>query len=455
MSSSVGRQSSRTGRSPIVRTSTSASRQAAKKNLLRSGMIMQKSRAISTPRTISYWRFVLAISCVIAAVVIPMTLGRNRQSVEDSNQAVQQILRLAEVRSSLFGAEIAASQDLLDRSASQPESPSGQTSEERTDKQADPTSRQGESDYQASLDSASEVLIDAASSDNADTGALRVINSSAGRYASLLSLAVTTGSADDIAAAKDQLSTELSPLLDAQIDQQMYVLERNQARQYWLIPLLAVPILLLLVGSIIIANRTRRILNLGLLVAFIVTAISMGSVATLVVRGAADLSSAKSGSATQATTIASSYYGLSELEAAEARQLLGVITFSQGEELYQGIVQSTSEEFAQLESSSMQADLSKMTEAHAQIASSLTAGKDVNSISWQKRKEIFQQTHSQYSSMISSLNDEAEALNNSASEQFSGYARSIKQVAWIASGALVIAAISSLLGLTGALRRYQ
>ena len=298
-----------------------------------------------TSSVIAWWRVVLVIVCLAAAVITPLMLDQNRQSVERVNAATQQMLRLETVRSDLLGAEAASTQALLMTTDGQ--SPNA--------------------GYLGLVDSAAAELIAAAAASPADSASLQDINTAMSRYVAQLAVAMHTGGQPDMLVASQQLADDVLPLLDAQIAQQTSILESSGGNQQWLIALLAVPLLLLAAASIVIARRTRRVFNLGLVLAF-AGAVASGVIVTqLVTTSAASISAVQTSGVSRATAVAQAYGAVTEAKAAEGRILLGITDPASGAQTYSEATDRADQALSVLGDSQAADQLTQMISTHEQL----------------------------------------------------------------------------------------
>ena len=167
--------------------------------------------------------------------------------------------------------------------------------------------------------------------------------------------------------ASQQLADDVLPLLDAQIAQQTSILESSGGNQQWLIALLAVPLLLLAAASIVIARRTRRVLNLGLVLAF-AGAVASGVIVTqLVTTSAASISAVQTSGVSRATAVAQAYGAVTEAKAAEGRILLGITDPASGAQTYSDATDRADQALSVLGDSQAADQLTQMISTHEQL----------------------------------------------------------------------------------------
>ncbi len=376
-----------------------------------------------TSSVIAWWRVVLVIVCLAAAVITPLMLDQNRQSVERVNAATQQMLRLETVRSDLLGAEAASTQALLMTTDGQ--SPNA--------------------GYLGLVDSAAAELIAAAAASPADSASLQDINTAMSRYVAQLAVAMHTGGQPDMLVASQQLADDVLPLLDAQIAQQTSILESSGGNQQWLIALLAVPLLLLAAASIVIARRTRRVLNLGLVLAF-AGAVASGVIVTqLVTTSAASISAVQTSGVSRATAVAQAYGAVTEAKAAEGRILLGITDPASGAQTYSDATGRADQALSVLGDSQAADQLTQMISTHEQL---MAAPEPPSS-------ELVASAQAPYDWLIDWLTEQSSSIGQEVDADLSGHAETVENLAVLVAGIMVFAAVSSAVGLSGSLRRYR
>ncbi|WP_341728851.1 hypothetical protein [Brooklawnia sp.] len=381
------------------------------------------TKTMTTSSVIAWWRAVLVIACLAVAVIAPLVLNENRQSVERVNVATQQMLRLETVRSDLLGAEAAATQALL----------------MATDGQAP------DAGYLGLADSASAELIAAAAASPSDSLALQQINTALGHYLAQLSVAMKTGSQNDMRQASEVLVNDLLPLLDTQIAAHTAVLESQGDNQQWLIAVLAVPVLLLVVASVVVARRTRRVVNLGLMLGLAAAIASLVIVTQLVTTTAMSISAVQTSGVTQAAAVAKAHAAVTEAKAIEGRMLLGITDSASGAQAYADATGQASDALTELGSADATDRLSQMISTHDQ----LVAATDPPS------PELVASAQEPYDWLVSWLADQSSTIGNEVDADLSGHAATVEAQAILVAGIMVIAAVSSVAGLSGSLRRYR
>ncbi|WIY81975.1 hypothetical protein [Propionimicrobium sp. PCR01-08-3] len=379
--------------------------------------------SMTTSTVLAWWRIVLVVICLAAAVVAPLALSNNRQAVQSVNAATQQMLRLENVRSELLTAEASATQAVL--LAAEGAAP--------------------DTGYLDSLDSAAADLIDVAQSDNQDRGALQNISIQLTKYSGLLAVAMNTGSQQDMQRASDQLTLQVIPSLDQQISRQTDILENQGGNQQWLIAVLAVPVVLLLVASIVIARRTRRVLNLGLVLALLGAVASWGMVTQLVTTSAASISAVQTSGVSQATAVAQAYGGVTEAKAIEGRMLLGITDQADGAQAYTTATDQASQAIGELGNSDASDQIGQLISTHEQLMAATDRPSD----------DLVASAQAPYDWLTEWLAGQSDSIGTEVSSDLSDHAASVGRLAVVVGLVMVVAAVSSATGLSGSLRRYR
>jgi hypothetical protein len=254
-----------------------------------------------------------------------------------------------------------------------------------------------------------------------------------------------TGGQPDMLVASQQLADDVLPLLDAQIAQQTSILESSGGNQQWLIALLAVPLLLLAAASIVIARRTRRVFNLGLVLAF-AGAVASGVIVTqLVTTSAASISAVQTSGVSRATAVAQAYGAVTEAKAAEGRILLGITDPASGAQTYSDATGRADQALSVLGDSQAADQLTQMISTHEQL---MAAPEPPSS-------ELVASAQAPYDWLIDWLTEQSASIGQEVDADLSGHAETVENLAVLVAGIMVFAAVSSAVGLSGSLRRYR
>ncbi len=380
-------------------------------------------KTMPTSTLIGWWRLVLLIVCLAVAAAAPLVLDQNRQLVERVNVATQQMLRLETIRADLLGAEAAATQALLMASGDQ--APDGS--------------------YLGLADSAAAELIAAAAARPADSPALQQINTALSHYLAQLSVAMKTGSDEEMLVASGVLANDLLPLLDAQIALDTATLESQGDNQQWLIAVLAVPVVLILVASVAVARRTRRVLNLGLVFGLVGTVASLVIVTQLVTTTATSISAVQTSGVTQATAVARASGAVAEAKAIEGRTLLGITARDTGASAYTKATDVANDALTELGSSEASGQLDQMISTHNQLMASTE----------RPSAELVAAAQAPYDWLVDWLASQSSTIGEHVNADLSDHAARVGALAVLVAGIMVVAAVSCAGGLNAALRRYR
>lgn len=380
---------------------------------------------MTTSTVLAWWRIVVVLACLGAAVIAPMVLNQNRQSLERVNDATQQLLLLETVRSDVMRAEAAATQALLLAG----------------------NSGQVDQSYLGLIGSAATGITQAAAASPAvDARLLSEANSALMRYTAQLAVAMETGQRDAMVQASDQLHAKVLPLLDDRIEINLLRLDYSTADQRWLSLLVAVPIVLIVAASIIVARRTRRVFNIGLLVG-LAAAIGTWLIVTQVVTTSAEsVSAVQTSGVSQATAIAQTYAAVTEAKAAEGRVLLGVTPASEGNQIYQDATGRATTALEQLPDAAGALDqLKQMTATHDQLMSA----------SETNRATQLAAAQAPYNGLVAWLVQQSEQVGSSLDQQLTDHAQTVQHSLGGVAVTMLIAAFATGIGLSQPLRRYR
>ena len=200
----------------------------------------------STPRRLAWWRAGLGVLCVVAAVFAPGVLRNTNTSLLQTEQAMTVISHLTAARADLLTAD---SQALVDV-----DTPLGDSEISATLGEA-----------AAELTAAADIIADEPSGSQELLDELGRLNGQVVDYTAQMA------QADDLAArsaASDVLRTDVLTGLDALIETEQQVVDAADTGTNWaVVAWLAGVGLVILVASVSVALHTRRVLNIGLVVA--------------------------------------------------------------------------------------------------------------------------------------------------------------------------------------------
>lgn len=383
-------------------------------------------KAMTTSTVIAWWRVVVVISCLAAAVIAPLVLNDNRESLQRVNAATQQVILLQSVRGEVLAAEASATQGMLIAAPG-----------------AIPND-----DYVDRLASAAQKLASAATLNSSGRGALPQINAALTSYTSALSGAMSTASAPQMAAASTELQGVLLPLLDGQIQLNKAELNYSATDQRWLSALVAVPILLTLIASVVVARRTRRVLNIGLLIGLALLIGMWVLITQLVTTSAQSVSAVQSSGVAQATAAAQAYSAVTEAKAVEGRVLLGVAEIPQGTFSYKYAMDDAAEMLAKLpnaDTDGMVAELERMIATHDVLMAAAP----------EDRARLVADAQEPYDNLVAWLADQSDQIGSALDRQLTAHATTVSNAVGLVAAGVAMAAVVGAIGLSQPLRRYR
>lgn len=392
----------------------------------RRGVPARRRSPAATPRVLALWRAASVLICLVVAVVSALTLNQNRSSLIGVDGAAQQLMRLQLVRGDVLAADAAAAGQFAAGQASQAPS----------------------SSYAGGLQDAAAVLSQASAASTVDRNALAASSQQLTGYSVALARAVQARDATLMTAASVQLRDGLLPKLDAQIQLNQARLTGSIADQRWLGALAVVPVLVLLVASVAVARRTRRVLNLGLVVALGVSA-ALGVVTMqLVTRSAESVGAVRQGEVVQATSAAQAYASVTEARACEARMLAGTVAPGQGEGEFQAAVAAARTALGNVPgagAAGVATQLDTVASLHARVMSPGDPGQAAAQA----------QSQAAYQALAGWLPGQASTIGAGVDQQLTSHAQAIRNATGGTAAAMVFAAAAAGVGISQPLRRYR
>ena len=179
-----------------------------------------------------------------APVLGPFVFNENSKVVTQVNESAQQVLRLEAVRADVLAADAAANNALVDARA-------GQNSD---------------ADHVALLSHAAEVMTEASAAWPDDEDRLAALNTDLIGYTAVVTRGLAAQDSQELSAASRLSDNQLLPALNEQIEINQQRLAFSIGDQRWLSVLMALPIAVLVYSSVMVARRTRRVFNIGLLI---------------------------------------------------------------------------------------------------------------------------------------------------------------------------------------------
>lgn len=251
-------------------------------------------------------RTLAALACLIAGAVGAWVLTTTSASLESINRGTQQMLRLQQIKGDVLRADGLATNGL-----------------------AQGTAATAMTDYTDALKEASRLTVEASLAMPTDQNDLMAVNAGLLNYALTMERARTAYPKDNTAGlgytadAGTALVGDTVPALDKLIsDNGKRVDAARASDRLWAAGLALVPVVLLLLISLWLARRTKRAVNLGVLIALAASVVLWRLVDVNLVQSAAVVDSARAGTLQSATAAATAYSKLAEAKSIEGRSLL-------------------------------------------------------------------------------------------------------------------------------------
>lgn len=389
-----------------------------------------QAEGMSTPVLLGWARFITVIVCLAAGVAAVVSIQSSSRAVVAINSATQQMAKLQLVRGDLDAAQGAVTGAL----ARNPTAP-------------------GE-EYVTRLADAGQHLSEAAA--NAEPAQGRQIAQMArgvsgfavslGSAANQMSVNKEAG-ADQFQAARLGLGGDVS-----QPGSELYVYydKQNLAAQpqtRWVSALLSIPILVLVAASVVHARRTRRILNLGLLVAVAAMSVTWYAVDQSLGYLANMVDASRAGPQSETVSIAGVYAAVSSTRALEGLQAI-----SHRVDLEEGNFQDALGEARDMAAGlgypkPVLQQLDDYEKAHNLVTAALDGNGDLRATTVESERLATKLTND----MSKRLGDSSAQLATMAASQ----TRSNDQVSAVVAGLCLVAAIAAGVGLSRPLRRYR
>lgn len=269
--------------------------------------------AVSTSRVLSLSRLIAALACLIAGAVGAWVLNSTSASLGEINRGTQQMLRLQQIKGDIYNADALATSGL-----------------------ALGTPAASVTAYNDALTQAAQLTVEASQAQPLDQAELTSVNAGIISYVLTMERARTAyprDNADGITYV-DQASTALTkttvPALDRLIAANSSRVDAARASdRLWAGGVALVSVLLLVGIGILLARRTRRILNVGLLVALAASLVLWRLVDTNLAAAAGVVDTARAGSLRTATAAATAYSTLAEAKSIEGHEMLQPSRISQ------------------------------------------------------------------------------------------------------------------------------
>lgn len=316
------------------------------------------NKDMSSPAILTLVRNTAVLVCLVAAVISAAVMGWTHQGLGDIKVGTQQVLRLAAVKSGVLRADAIATNGLVQGTGE----PAAATQE-----------------YQAALQEAGQLVVSA--SVGSDQAELARLNGLLIQYGALLGgghAAFGPDAASGLASmdeAGQMLRDQIIPILDALIaSNQAQVDAARAANRYWAIPIAVVPVLVALWGSYVTATRTRRVLNLGLVVALL-AAIGLWQVVDQNLRDTGRMvDSARAGTLQTALLNAEAASAVADAKAWEGRMLLRPETAATNAANFDAAMALANKSVQALSDTTAAAQLASYQQAHDQLMAAAVSG---------------------------------------------------------------------------------
>ena len=318
--------------------------------------------ALPTASVLRALRLLTVLACLLAGAAGAYVLNLTISSLDTIDAGTQQVLRLEQVKGDVLRADGLATAGL-----------------------AQGTSASALTDYTDALSEASRLVVEASRAQPLDQADLTSVNGGLLTYALTMERARTAypqnnaGGLKVVAEAGAVLSSGTVPALDK-------LIAANQARvdaarasdRIWAVGLALVPVLLLLGASVWVARRTRRVLNIGLVLALTASVLLWRLVDTNLASAAGVVDAARSGSLQTASAAATAYSSLAEAKSIEGRELLQPATTASLDASWAAAANAATAAAGKLDgyaAGQVQGRLAAYTSAHVTLADLLKANR--------------------------------------------------------------------------------
>ncbi len=303
-------------------------------------------------------RTVAVLACLVAGAVGAYVLSTTSTSLGEISNGTQQILRLQQIKGDILRADGLATHGL-----------------------AQGTPAAALTEYNEALQEASGLIVEASRAQAYDQTQLTAVNGGLVTYVLTMERARTAYPTNNavglghVADASATLIRDTVPALDTLIAANTGRVDAARAGdRLWAVALALIPVLLLLGISIWLARRTKRVLNIGLLLALASSVLLWQLVDTNLAQSAAAVDGARQGSLRTATAAGTGYSRLAEAKAVEGRQLLQPSQTAALQPQWDAAMVDVGTAVATLANQSA-ADVAAYRAAHASLADLLTANK--------------------------------------------------------------------------------
>lgn len=395
--------------------------------------------AVPTATLLRLSRTVAALACLVAGAVGAWVLNTTSDSLSTIDQGTQQIIRLQEIKGDVLRADGLATIALAQGKAAS-----------------------ATSDYTAALKDASKLTVEASQAQSLDQGDLTVVNAALLNYALAMERARTAYPKDNAAGltyvteAGTVLSVDTIPALDK-------LIAANEARvdtaragdRLWAAGLALVPVLLLVGISLLLARRTKRVINIGLVVALAASVVLWRLVDSNLVDAADAVDSARSGSLQTVTAAATGYSSLAEARSIEGRELLQPTSLGTLEPTWSAAMAEVNAALKKLgiEGSAIATNVDAYTTAHTALADLLKANKltDARTASANTTTGVTPA----YEKASAALSGVVDSSKTATIKDMSSQRTNLLYASVIAVLLGLLAAAATLFGIGGRLREYR
>ena len=376
-----------------------------------------------------WWRVFVVLSCLVIAALGPLVLNENSKVVTQVNESAQQVLRLEAVRADVLAADAAANNALVDARA-------GQNSD---------------ADHVALLSHAAEVMTEASAAWPDDEDRLAALNTDLIGYTAVVTRGLAAQDSQELSAASRLLDNQLLPALNEQIEINQQRLAFSIGDQRWLSVLMALPIAVLVCGSVVVARRTRRVFNIGLLIGLGLSIGVFVVTTQLVTTSANSVGAVQTGPMVQATSASGAYAAITEAKAWESRVLLGIATPTDGEMYFKAAVTLAEGRLGALpdaQAAGMLDQLQAFRDAHDKLLAA--AGGDQTQLASAR-----QDSNQAYQALVTWLPQQSQTIGAELNRQLIDQALRVRTAAGGCAGGLLLAGLAAGIGVSMPLRRYR
>lgn len=400
------------------------------------------SYSISTPRLLRLLRLAIVLTSLAAGVVSVLVLMSAASGLGGISTGTQQLERLQLIKGDILRADGLATNGLV-QGTSEPASQREQ--------------------YKNHLTEAAKLTVDASNAQSLDRGDLAEVNAALVQYAASMELGRTTTKTDAkagmtyVAEAATALRERAVPALDRLIAANQGRVDAARAvDRAWAILIAAVPALVLLAAAIVAARRTRRLLNLGLVVALVASVALWRIVDTTLGNATAAVDSARSGNLRTALSASYAYADVADARSWEGRAALQPASAADEETQWKASVAKATQQVGQVTTSkdALTKQLEAYTAAHGKLATAVASKKSAD-IAKLAGDTSASGVNTTFTAFADSARTVATDAGQATSRDMATRTDELNSGAILAGLLGLIAAVAGALGLGARLREYR